>query len=328
MYVLKTSIIALLSMLMGCGGDIEIIKTGEFYQYPVAMVLDAELSDDAAVVAILAVDDLSYWRTTDYQQLSEWQSNTFSERQYYLSLAANKKVIATAGKTTVNLLNTSTNELIDNWQVKGFSEDAKITSLRLNHSGNKVYIGLNEGSIISVDLVNNTRSLFKLHDGAVTKLLLSEDGKEMLSSGRDGLISRWATDTGRQIFEINSRSRITSMAFDHSSQKIFFSDALKAQQIKDLDSLTTSTTLEYFERFQCFREALFSADGRRLITTTPKYQIAVWNVESGLQIKEANIRAKSFGSTTLDISTDINGNVYTISSDGILEIWIKNNILG
>jgi WD40 repeat protein len=320
-------LLVIIPLLLACNNELKEIKAKSFHKFVEVGVVDADLSEDGQLSALLDINqNVSIFNNTNKQKVIEYPSSHFKELQYHIILSGDKSIIASAGKKYITLFSVKTGEVIAAWQVKGFSEDIQITKILLNYSGDSVYIGLNEGSIENVDLKYNKRSLHKIHNSSVTKLVLHKNGQSIFSAANDGNVVQWHAYTGEVIFSTELSQRITSFAHDSFNEKVFISDALKSQKIINLSSGESDTSLEYSERFRFFRQAIFLSNGNKLFTASSKFQLSLWNAQTGEEIGFGNVRSYNFGSMILDFAVTKHEDVYSISSDGVLEVWDNKDL--
>ena len=166
--------------------------------------------------------------------------------------------------------------------------------------------------------------MFAHHRGPVADIRISVDQQKILSSSTDGSVVYWNAVNGNVINEREQNYRITSLAFHQPSQKVFLSDALKSQFIWDLAQQKVSTQLNYFSGARTFREALFVDNGLKLLTASSKYQITLWDVNTGEELKQLQASAFSTASSIVSMANGHNGQLHTLTSDGVLEIWDIN----
>ncbi len=283
-------------------------------------LLSGEFSPKATYVAMLAIDhSISVIHRREQRLVKLWEPGVCKEPLYLLSLSENMKTIVAAGKYYVCVMSVTTGDVLASWKINGSSEDAQITAVKLNTNGNKVFIGLNEGSIIMVDIKENKRSFYPKHSSSVRHILLSNNDQFVTSGGFDGNVVQWRVEDGVTLWNIEQKFRITSLAIDDFHNRLFISDALNNQKIFELDSQQTITSLQYYQRNRYFRAARFIDDGSKIIVSSSKFEFSVWDVSSGKELITAHIAAQNMGSTTIDFEGDRRGNIYTISTDGILE---------
>ncbi|WP_299795489.1 WD40 repeat domain-containing protein [uncultured Shewanella sp.] len=285
-------------------------------------VVAAQISADGTTSALLTRNHrLSVWDNQSKSLLNEWNESDLIEELYHISMSGDKRLLGTAGKHRVSIYDIHTGKLTVTWQVKGFDPEATITSLHLSHTGNEVLIGLNEGSVFTVDLVNGQISMFLLHDGPVTRVKYAAQNQQVMSASHDGNLLFWATTTGTVIQEYAKRFRITSVSYDEANRKLFIADALDNQFIADSLTAQTLTKLDYLERYRYFRQALFVDRGKMLITSSSKQELASWDARTGAELARWDITAFSAGTTVLSMAVDISNTLWSLSSDGALESW-------
>lgn len=308
-------------LIAGCEKPIKLLASS-YHQFTESAVIDADISENGKFSLILeANNQVSLWDNDTFSLVKTWQSSEFSKQQYNAVLSSNNQWVAVSGKYSITLLSVNDSHSKINWNIRGFSEDAQISKVVLNSIGNKVIIGLTEGSIIVGDIANELRSQFNLHDGPVTQLKFSDNEQSLVSASLDGQAIKWHLSTGDIIWSDTLPFRITSLAFDDLSQRLFISDALSNQRFFSLAKQKQLSSLNYFERNRYFREAIFLDGTNKLLTSSSKYQISLWDVISGNEISQGNIRATNFGSTVFDFAVNNNNDVLTLSSDAVLEIW-------
>lgn len=321
-YISRLLLVLLTTFIFGCTDKLKELKAVSFHKFVEVGVVEADLSEDSQLSALLDINqNISIFNNTNKQKMIEYPSSLFKELQYHIVLSGDKSIIASAGKKYITLLSINTEKVIATWEVKGFSEDIQITKILLNYSGDNVYIGLNEGSIVNVDLKYNKRSLHKIHNSSVTRLVMHKNGQSIFSAANDGTVVQWHAYTGEVIASAALIQRITSFAHDSFNERIFISDALKSQKIINLPSGESDTSLEYIERFRFFRQAIFLSNGSKLLTASSKFQLSLWDVQTGKEIGFGNVRSYNFGSMILDFAVTNNKDVYSITSDDVLEVW-------
>jgi WD40 repeat protein len=319
--VLLTVVIIFTQLITGCEKPTTLLSSSH-HQFLQSAVIDADISEDGKYSLILDVNNIiSLWDNDNFSLIKQWESTEFSEQQYHVLFSRNNQWLAVAGKNHITLLSVKGSHKKISWKVNGFFPDAQISQVMLTSTAKKVIIGLTEGSVIVADIANETRSQFNLHEGPVTQLAFSDNEKNLVSASLDGQVIKWNISTGKVNWDVKQPFRITSLAFDDLSQHLFISDALKNQRFFTLDKKIALSSLNYFERNRYFREAIFLNRSKKLLTSSSKYQISLWDVETGDEISQGEIRSYNFGSTVLDFAVNANNDILTLSSDGSLEFW-------
>ena len=285
-------------------------------------LIDGVLSKDARLaVTLTRTRTVAVWDIETNNPIYRWPAEQFSAPAYLVAFSGNNHYLAIAGKREISLFDLSDGQLTMRWQVNGFDPDASISSMSLNQSGKQVAIGMNEGSIIIVNLASQQLSMFKQHDTEVSHLEFSQFNEHILSAGYDGRVLWWATSSGEVIKEFSLPQRITSTGFDEANRRLFFADSLDNHRIIDTSSNTDIAQLDFLERYRYFRKALFIEHGQELITATSKQAIIHWDAKTGQEIQHWEISAFSLGTTVMDMVLDDSGKLLTLSSDAGLERW-------
>ena len=322
---MKLLLIILLSLSltsMGCNKPLAKQVPDSIHRYVDDNLIDADLSKDAKLAVTLSrTRELSVWDNASKALLHQWQVEDFDEPTYQVSLSGNNQYLAVTGKHRVSIFDLNSGRLELSWIAQGFDSDASISSLYLSQNGKRVLLGMNEGSVIAVDLESNQLSMFQLHDGPVSHVEFISYDERILSAAHDGHALIWASSSGQVIKDFSLPMRITSISYDEADRRIFIADALDKHIIADSHSGESIGQLVFLERYRYFRQALFADRGKTLITASSKQKIMSWNINSGKEKKHWNITAFTAGTTVLDMTINSSGQLMTLSSDGALEIW-------
>ncbi|MPY22907.1 WD40 repeat domain-containing protein [Shewanella psychropiezotolerans] len=307
---------------VGCNKPITKQESDSIHRYVADNLIDAELSKDAKLAVTLSrTRELSVWNNASKSLLHQWQVEDFDEPTYLVSLSGNNKYLAVTGKHQVSIFDLKSGRLEVSWLAQGFDSSASISSLYLSQSGRRILLGMNEGSVITVDLESNQLSMFQLHDGPVSHVEFLSYGERILSSAYDGHALIWASSNGQVIKDFSLAQRITSISFDEAERRIFIADVLDKHIIADSHSGESISQLSFLGRYRYFRQALFADRGKTLITASSKQKIMSWDLNTGKEKKHWNITVFTAGTTVLDMTINSSGQLMTLSSDGALEIW-------
>jgi WD40 repeat protein len=321
----KILLFFLVSITLACEPTSSIDQAIFSHQYGERPLMDAHLSEDASQAITLSIDGvLSIWDNQTHSIIREWHSFDIKENLYLAVLSRNKQLAAVAGKTQISILDVGSGKTLISWRPQGFDKDASITVIALGNSEKNVWLGLSDGTIISVDLKSNKQSMFAHHKGPIADIRLTEDQQHILSSSTDGSVVYWNASDGKILNEREQNYRITSLSIHEASRKVFVSDALKTQIIWDLANEKIVSKLDYFRGARTFRESLFVDNGRKLITASSKQILSLWDVRTGIEISSWNISSSTSSTNVVAMANGHNGQLYTLSSDAILEIWNIN----
>lgn len=312
----------IISLLMGCGNEPEMLKSSFMHRFVETPVVSADLAQDASLLALLTADQqVSVWNTVAQQQVHAWDRERFNGEITRLALSGDKQRLAVAGHWSVSLLSTVDGSVITSWDVLGFQASATVSRLFVDHTGHKVLVGMTDGAVLSVDLRTGNALKLDHHTLQVTRLAYAGDSPFALSGSTDKNLAYWEIASGDIAYQHTFRSRITALAVDDASDKLFVSDALTDHWILDKHSGDKLSALSYFERFRFFRHGLFVENGQYLITTSPKNVITLWDAASGDEITSWTIKRYTANATVMDLTTNAAGNLVTLSSDGVVQEW-------
>ena len=110
----------------------------------------------------------------------------------------------------------------------------------------------------------------------------------------------------------------------------FTADSKRDARIWDLSSGKEVSNLHYFERQKIFSTAVFSKDGKYLLTGSPARRLNLWDVQTGNEIKGWRVTPKTGSrpqtAVVLAVGFLPDNKVISDSSSGLAEIWpIQSN---
>jgi WD40 repeat protein len=189
-----------------------------------------------------------------------------------------------------------------------FSPDAKLLA-----TGGK------DKSIRVWDMQTGDRIERILHRAEVYALAFSPDGKVLASGGRDGAVTLW--DTGKEYEAIRTSTgmgnSVVRLAFSPDGESI----AAVGHESSIVPVFEVSTGKKRFElkgHSRDVRVALFSPDGKRLITGSADSSIRLWDSRSGKQLD--SLRAHDKDVSALAFTAD-GKMLLSGSSDGSIIRW-------
>lgn len=311
-----------LSLLVGCSEPAAPVKAKALHRFTTGTVLSAVMSKDTRIVSILTDDQqLTAWHSGSKKTLQRWDKSHFGDTISNIAISGDGKKLCVAGHWNVTMLNVVDGSVITSWDAQGYKAGATVSTLHVDQNGHNVLIGMTDGAVLSVDM--NSQKALKLdhHKNQVTRLLYGADNQTAMSGSTDKNFAYWKTANGEIIYQHNFRSRVTTIALDSESNKLFVSDALKAHWILDASNGKELTELSFFERFRYFRLGLFVQNGDVLITSSPKNVLTSWQTATGEELQSWEIKRFTADATTVAISTNPEGDLVTLSSDGALQVW-------
>jgi len=320
-------LVALTLTLAGCAKEIQVLPVDEF-RFTQQQVRKAALSEDAHLAAFIFEDaSVSVWDINEKQERYKWHAEALDEASLHLiSFSKNKAWMALTGHWSTTLINLRSGEVVGSWHFSGLDPGATASSVALSSIGDSALVGMTDGTVLRLDFDNGTALQYQhntmkvLHVGYVS-------GNYAFSGGIDKHWFFWDLDKNEVLLERLYRSRVTASVLDDRAQRVFISDALNTHEILDLTSYEVVSNLQFMERFRFFRKGLFLENGDYLITTSPKSVVTLWNANSGEELASWEIKRYSSEATTHAITLNNDGDVVTLSSDGVLQSWDYRSLI-
>ena len=117
-------------------------------------------------------------------------------------------------------------------------------SLRLSPDESRLVVGSNDGTVklFKVNQLLKHRSYLVGHDGAINMICFSDDGKQLISAGRDGRANQYNPQTGERLSQLYEHTTsLESVAMSSESTVHYFGGADGAVAVQDASTgeLTT-----------------------------------------------------------------------------------------
>jgi WD40 repeat protein len=316
--------------LCGCSKRVE-LGASSAHRFTQEQLIDAGFSADGQYSLLLTRRNaIEVWRNTDKSLIRRWPPQQVPQKMQQIRLTGDNQTMIAAGENTIFMWALTSGEPIGAWQFTGKDSLAKISSMAAYANHQSLVVGMTDGSLIDARLQGGANRELALHASDVRHLRLSDDGQRLVSAGNDAKVGYWDLTTGTLLQEFELDFRITSIALDEASSRLFASDALSSQEILDLTSDRAPLPLSYTARFGWFRAAQFSPDSQYLYTGSTKESVSMWQVAQtnpasvqppGALLLSWPIARYSMGTRVLDMFQGSEGLLQTLSSDGVLETW-------
>ena len=321
-------IVMLMLLLVGCEEtsqyEIEQLKNYRFNQN---LVYSAQFSDD--LEQLLIIDEkrhVNIWQVSSKQKIFALSPSKVPEDLRAALFKKAENLLLLSGENHVDFWDLKQGIQIGTLKVQSGEPLAKISSINLSSYGGVIAVGMTDGTVFLFNRISNSSTKKKLHDGSVTHIYFNSSDRYVVTSGMDGKVVKSSVNTLEKRFSKKLNTRVSSLIIDEQSNKLFISDVLDNQQIRDLKNGELLSKLSYSARFRWFRSGQFYDGGQFLITTTPKTDVSLWDVLSGKEIYTWRSETLSLGSTNLDIKV-LGNKIVTITSEGVYQEWAlkKNN---
>lgn len=319
--------LVLLSLLIGCSEQ-RTERQIDAFQLTPEPLFSAKFTTDGLWVSVYTTSKtIEVWDTTSRTKKFSLPIATLGEVARAYGLSNNKEQLYVAGEHRLSIWSIKSGELIQYYNVNGVDPLARISSLAIAPNDRFLALGMSDGSIALMSFENRKLQLSKRHDAEVTELIWNKDSRQVLSSGHDGIVSRWDVSEAKTILEYNVSKRVTSLAVDKNFGVAFVSDSLSDQHLFDVNTGKKLASLRYSERFRWFRSAYLFNEMPYLVTSSSKTQLYVWDRTKGNLLKSFHIHAQDKEALILDITTKNSSSIKTISSEGTVENWDIANLV-
>jgi WD40 repeat protein len=309
-------------VLLGCSEPKLIVKSEHQYQYTQNKLVDGKLSKNGHYTVLLDVQNLTLWNNQNRSVVRTWPT-PFNAYHTAISNTGQRAVIA--GKSEVAIFEADSDQLISQWNVQSFLDDATVTLIQLHESGNIVLVGMSDGGVLFFDLLKGQQSKFAMHTGPVSQLIY-QSSLAVWSASTDGSIALWQPSDGKLLKEHQLPHRVMAIAV--SDKLMFAADNLYTQKIWSQLDNNALTQLDVGRGWLFLKAALFVDNNTKLLTASTKQHIWLWDSQTGQALSQWQLKVYSVGSHILDWGLNQQGHLQTINSDGVLELWPKTRFIG
>ncbi|MCA9212338.1 MAG: protein kinase [Planctomycetales bacterium] len=159
---------------------------------------------------------------------------------------------------------------------------------------------------------------FGHQDKPIGSLAFAKDGIHLASSGEDGAIRIWDSNTGKEVrsWKPTLTGFPTSLAFSPTDNQIAAAYLDKKVRIFDYTTIQLLQTLA--NHTSIVWSIAYSSDGKRLISASHDSSIKVWDPHSGHEL--LTLRGHINGVQAIDIDATSN-RIASASMDSTLKIW-------
>jgi len=211
------------------------------------------------------------------------------------------------------------------WQITNGSPTV-ITLLRLeppaavcavaeSPDGHFAAAGTTQGAIHLCHLAGGPARELAAHQGPVSDLRFSSDGRVLLSAGADSIIGVWSTETGRQVGRLEGHTQpVTSIEFLPGERRVISSSldgTIRLWNCLTGESLWTAEADPFWVNSVC-------TDGQRAVSGGFGETIVFWDVATGQRVCE--VAAHGAAVSSVKFSPD-GRRLASGSYDGTVRLW-------
>jgi WD40 repeat protein len=308
-----------LLLIVSCGGVKELKDLSEPFQLTDAPLIASQLYAQGDLALTMSTQDVTLWNTKNEQAVFRHLFEPSKEGQLLADLSTDQQFLVTAGKQTVSLHEIKGNNKALIWKVYGTVEEAKISALAISTYGDKVIVGLTDGSVSVTDIRSKTRLLYQPHLSEILFLRLNKMNNKLITAGVDGRLVVLSLDSGIIEQEYQFPSRVAALNIDLHSNRLFAADTLSNEIVSHLDNINDTRSLTYVERYRHFRHSIFVND-TKLVSSNSKYHLSIWDLQTGDELAKGVIEGNSASASITSLAIKDN-TIISLTNEGILQYW-------
>ncbi|MGE5465209.1 MAG: BTAD domain-containing putative transcriptional regulator, partial [Syntrophothermus sp.] len=166
----------------------------------------------------------------------------------------------------------------------GSPEQIALLSLR---SMNTQYTPQGDAALLAAMQLPYPRKLFGSHPLGITRLVLSPDGKYVLTGGHDKTARMWDIQTGQQVRQfIGHTDVVPSVAFSPDGKYVL--TASWDNTVRLWDASTGKELHQFLGHTDSVEIAAFSPDGKSILTGGYDKTARLWDVATGQELRQMN----------------------------------------
>jgi WD40 repeat protein len=250
-----------------------LLKTLQVHKYQVS---SAVFSPDGQNILTVAKDTLKVWDAASGMLLKTWESKD----THFAVFSPDGKTILATYTWAAGLLNAASGRLLHTFR----GHQNKVMSAVFSSNAKTVLTASWDNTAKLWDAASGSLLItFKGHTEFVQKAVFSPDDKKVLTASDDHTAKLWDAATGRLLNTLKHRASFTSAAFSQDGKMVLTASYDKGTaKIWDAASGNLLKTLEGDTAIHNMSSAVFSPDGKKVVTTSTANTIKLWDVASGL----------------------------------------------
>ncbi|MFT4941399.1 MAG: WD40 repeat protein [Paraglaciecola sp.] len=312
-------------LLTACGGlsdtPLEVQRHADDGAYA------ANISADGTISVVSSISNgIVVWDLEDKKSLYEWHHQGDGNNLVTnIHIAFDNSYVVTSDREAFALWSLINGEPEGFWRI----DESSIRDIAVSNQGRGILVARGNGKVMYFEPATGRRLEFLGHQEKVNSIDLSPNGFYALSGGNDYVAYLWDTRSGQVIHKFTHTSRVTKVALDDKGRFAFTADSKRQARIWDLTTGAKISSLQYLARQRIFSTAVFSEDGKYLLTGSPSKRMNLWSVVDGSELEEWRVtpREGSQPQTAVVYAVGFvsNKEIVSESSSGLAEFWPIEN---
>jgi len=305
----------IIALLTGCFSEPP--KPSVFQkQYSSGIVKTASLSHDGNFALTVDNTETCVWNNKEKNKIYPCAINSKTSFIELSGISGNNDYYFTSNRLNISLYRISDGILINQWS----SGTNIINDIAISENGLLLLLGYRNGSVSTIDVVDDVFTTYKIHDLDINSVSLTRDGMKAFTGSSDKKAILWNIKTGDIISTFKHRSRVNHVDISSTGEKAFSIDAINDRFIWDLHTKSEKIELNTSLKFLEFNDSMFTKDAEKFITGSPNRKIQLWNTTNGELLQQWESYKYESRNRASVLAVSINKNkVITITSDGMYE---------
>ena len=312
---------AMLVALMAC--SVPETEPENRWQHASDGAFAADISVDGKYAVVSGANNgINVWQVKQNKPLYHWShQGEGANLVATVHISADDKAVVTSDREAFALWSMENGEPVGFWRI----DESSIRDVAVANQGRGILVGRSNGKVMYFEPESGRRIEFFGHQEKINSVDISPNGKYALSGGNDYVAYLWNTDNGQIVHTFSHPSRVTLVALDDAGRYAFTADSQQKSQIWNLQTGAPVSNLQYIARQKIFTDAVFSQDGKYLLTGSPSRHIYLWDVKTGEQLADWKVAPKKGVSPPSAVVYAVgfvgNDEILSESSSGLAELW-------
>ncbi len=318
-------ILLILCVLAAC--SVPQTKPVKVWRHAEEAAFAADISPDGRFSVVSSLTQgINVWQYGKPDPVYQWSHQGAGNNVVVsVHISADNQFVATSDREAFALWSMQRGEPVGFWRI----DESSVRDIAVANEGKGILVARANGKVMYFEPLTGRRLEFLGHQEKVNSVDISPNGKFALTGGNDYVAYLWSTDTGQIIHTFTHPSRVTLVAIDDEGRYVFTADSQQKSQVWNAQTGAPVSNLQYIARQKIFTDAVFSKDGKRLLTGAPSRRVYEWNVQTGEQINEWKVAPRENMSPPSAVVYGVGyigeQHVITESSSGLAELWSRVN---